>query len=214
MIWVFFVTLILTVLTGKRGALLIYGLLLFYSLVNIKMLAELIALNSKTLIFALITIIIALFAIDYGIESLKYRFVNIVDERTGHIGSGRSFLWSSLLMYWWDGDVLKIFIGSGYNSAGAYIGQIAHSDFVGFLFEYGLLGLLIYLIMLNNFRKTVNRISFDTPYLGYLLTMCLIILVGRGFVTGTIRTDNINLSITIGYLLAMFVLTRGINVKN
>jgi hypothetical protein len=214
MIWVFFVTLILTVLTGKRGAMLIYGLLLFYSLVNIKMLAELIALNYKTLIFALITIIIALYAIDYGIESLKYRFVNIVDERTGHIGSGRDYLWSSLLMHWWDGDVLKIFIGSGYNSAGAYIGLIAHSDFVGFLFEYGLLGLMIYLIMLNNFRKTVNRISFEMPYLGYLLTMCLIILVGRGLITGTIRTDNINLSIAIGYLLAMFVLSRGSHVKN
>lgn len=214
MIWVFFVTLILTVLTGKRGALLIYGLLLFYSLVNIKMLAELIALNYKTLIFALITIIIALFAIDNAMESLKYRFVNIVDERTGQIGSGRSYLWSSLLMYWWDGDALKIFIGSGYNSAAGYIGQIAHNDFVSFIFEFGLLGLLIYLIMLNNFRKTVNRISIETPYLGYLLTICLIILAGRGFITGTIRTDNINLSISIGYLLAIFVLTRDLNVKN
>jgi hypothetical protein len=214
MIWVFFATLILTVLTGKRGALLIYGLLLVYSLVNIKMLAELIALNYKTLIFALITIIIAIFAIDNAMESLKYRFFNIVDERTGEIGSGRDTIWSSLFMYWWDGDVLKIFIGSGYNSAAGYIGQIAHNDFVSFIFEFGLLGLLIYLIMLNNFRKTVNRISIEAPYLGYLLTMCLIILVGRGLISGTIRTDNINLSITIGYLMAMFMLTRGFNVKN
>jgi hypothetical protein len=213
-IWVFFATLVLTILTGKRGALLIYGFLIFYSLINIKILAELINVNYKTLIFALITVIIAIFAIDNALESLKYRFVNIVDERTGEIGSGRDYLWSSLLIYWWNGDILKIFIGSGFNSTYSYIGQMAHSDFVGFVFQFGLLGLLIYLIMLNNFRMTVNRISIETPYLGYLLMMSLIILVGRGFIAGTIRTDNINLSITIGYLLAIFVLTRGINVKN
>jgi hypothetical protein len=213
-IWVFFATLVLTILTGKRGALLIYVFLLFYSLINIKVLAELITVNYKTLMFALITVIIAIFAIDNAIESLKYRFVNIVDERTGEIGSGRDYLWSSLLIYWWSGDILKIFIGSGFNSTYSYIGQMAHSDFVSFIFQFGLLGLSIYLIMLNNFRMTVNRISIETPYLGYLLTMSLIILVGRGFFAGTIRTDNINLSITIGYLLAMYVLTRGFNVKN
>ena len=213
-IWVFFVTLVLTILTGKRGALLIYGFLLIYSLINIKVLAELIAVNYKTLIFALITVIIAIFAIDTALESLKYRLVNIVDDRTGEIGSGRDYLWSSLLIYWWNGDILKIFIGSGFNSAGGYIGQMAHNDFVSFIFEYGLLGLLIYLIMLNKFRMAANRISIETPYLGYLLTMCLIILVGRGVFSGTIRTDNINLSITIGYLLAMSVLSRGFYVKN
>jgi hypothetical protein len=213
-IWVFFATLVLTIMTGKRGALLIYGFLLFYSLINIKALAELITVNYKTLIFALITVIITIFAIDNALESLRYRFENIVEERTGSVGSGRDNIWSSLLIYWWDGDVLKIFIGNGYNSDYAYLGQIAHSDFVGFLFQYGLLGLLIYLVMLHKFRKTVNRISFEMPYLGYLLTMCLIILAGRGFITGTIRTDNINLTIAIGYLLAMFVLSRGSNVKN
>ena len=213
-IWVFFVTLVLTILTGKRGALLIYGFLLIYSLINIKVLAELIAINYKTLIFALITVIIAIFAIDTALESLKYRLANIVDDRTGEIGSGRDYLWSSLLIYWWNGDILKIFIGSGFNSAGGYIGQMAHNDFVSFIFEFGLLGLLIYLIMLNKFRMAANQISIKTPYLGYLLTVCLIILVGRGVFSGTIRTDNINLSITIGYLLAMSVLSRGFYVKN
>jgi hypothetical protein len=213
-IWVFFATLALTILTGKRGALLIYGFLLFYSLINIKVLAELIAVNYKTLLFALITVIIAIFAIDNALESLKYRFTNIVDERTGHVGSGRSYLWTSLIIYWWEGNVSNIFIGNGFYSPGSYIGFMAHNDFVSFLFEYGLLGFSIYLLMLSKFRKAVKQIVSDDPYLGYLLMMCFIILIGRGFIAGTIRSDNINLSITIGYLLAMFVLTRVINVKN
>jgi O-antigen ligase len=201
-------------LTGKRGALLIYAFLLCYSLINIRVLAELIAVNYKTLFFALITVIIAIFAIDNALESLKYRFTNIVDERTGEIGSGRSYLWTTLITYWWEGNVSKIFIGSGFDSPASYFGYMAHNDFVSFLFEYGLLGISIYLIMLSKFRKAVKQVVNDAPYLGYLLMMCLIILIGRGFITGTMRTDNLNLTLTIGYLLAITVIKRKNYIKN
>jgi hypothetical protein len=118
------------------------------------------------------------------------------------------------LTYWWEGDVLKIFIGSGFNSSAGYIGMMAHSDFVGFLHEFGLLGFSLYLIMLGCFHKAIKNISNDTPYLGYLLMMCFIILVGRGIFAGTIRTDNVNLSITIGYLLAITVMKREERINN
>lgn len=97
-------------------------------------------------------------------------------------------------------------IGSGFYStiSISIANNIAHNDFIEYLVDFGLIGLSLWLIVLFKFYMNIQKIKSYEKYLYVLLVFCVIILVGRGLFAGTIRTDNIYLSISLGYLLAAF----------
>ncbi|MDC0362096.1 hypothetical protein OAN12_03545 [Halioglobus sp.] len=207
-IWMFGGTVLLTIMTGKRGPIVIYAFLVLYSIVNMRVLSRYMKLNIKTFLVILGLAIMAFLVVDSSLDNLQYRFANMVNEDKGTVGSGRNIIWGELWSFWSSGSVGQLFFGSGFYSTLSITGKVAHNDFVQFLSDFGLVGLGCYVLVVMNFFAATRKSMKVDPYLGYLLTVCFLILVGRGMISGTIRTDNVNLSVSIGYLLAMCSLLR------
>lgn len=208
-LWIFIITIILTMMTGKRGALLIYLGLILYGFVNRKMIINVFKLNWKVFLFFGIIIASYLFLMENAFDSLEHRMLNIEDSERGTIASGRDVIWSTLLSHWYSANnFIHLFFGYGFYATSVIEGHIAHNDFIEFLVDIGLIGLFVYLLVLFQLYKNIKVIKKMDSYVYVLLMFCLIILVGRGMASGTIRTDNINLSISIGYLLGIATLKR------
>lgn len=101
--------------------------------------------------FKIIFIIIMAIAVYYlysneYFELLEYRIMN--DDGTG---SGRTDIWVNKLSAFMDGSLLKMVFGYGHvaglNISGVTIGF--HSDYIGFLVDYGIIGFgfLIYMLL-------------------------------------------------------------------
>ena len=208
-IWMFIITLILTMLTGKRGALLIYLVFLLYGFVNLKWIRKSFKLNWKIVLFLGVIIVGYIFFMETSFESLQYRLLNIENTDRGSIGSGRNILWTLFLSKWYFSDSLvNLFFGYGFYATMGFNGFMAHNDFVEFLFDFGLLGLFCYVFVLISYYKNIKWVKLMNPYLYMLLMFCLIIWLGRAFVAGTIRTDNIVLSMSLGYLFGITTIQR------
>lgn len=207
-IWIFLVTLILTMLTGKRGALVIYAVLILYGLLNYKTISRYFRINWKIVLFLVLIIVSYSVFMEYAYESLQHRLLTIKNEQRGTIASGRDVIWSTLLSAWYNGDFINLLFGFGFYATIPINRFIAHNDFVEFLVDFGLIGLLLYCVVLVQFFKNIKRVKIINKHIFSLLMICFFVLIGRGFIAGTIRTDNIVLSISIGYLLGQAVIKR------
>ncbi|MEF3077572.1 O-antigen ligase family protein [Winogradskyella poriferorum] len=201
--WVFGLALVLTLMSGKRGAVVIYIFIIIYSLRNFKGVFKNFKFDWKAWLFLAILFVVGLYFIENAYDSLSHRFLNIEDEKRGTIGSGRDVIWSTLIYFWADGSVFNQVFGFGFYASPKIEGHIAHNDFVEYLIDFGILGLLLWSLMLFRFYKNIKRVKKYDKYLYTLLFFCLVVFVGRGFFAGTNRTDNIVLSISMGYILGI-----------
>jgi len=206
--WVFVLLLGLTAMSGKRGALVIFAVLAVYYVFNHRNLGLIVKFNWKTVVAASFAVIALVYFVETAYESVLFRFQTIVHPERGTIGSGRDIIWGGLIEYWRSASVGHIFLGSGYYSTIAIQGFVAHNDFIQFLVDYGLFGLLIYVVMLCMLYQNIRSMRPLDRYIYCLLFMCVIILVGRGLFAGTLRSDQIYWSVSIGYLLGVATLKR------
>lgn len=207
-VWMFFITLALTLMTGKRGALVIYVMVFLYGLVNFRQVVRGLSLNWKTVIFGTVLAAISFYFLGDAIDNQVLRFSNIQSERSGSIASGRDEIWGTLLSTWLNADAAHVLFGHGYYSTLSIYGKVAHNDAIQFLVDYGVFGVALYLGILAVFFRNIRPVKRYDSYLYILLMVCLLIWVGRGMVAGVIRTDSINLFISIGYLMGMAKLKR------
>jgi len=202
-VWVFFLTLILTAIAGKRGALTVYSALLVYYVFNYRIIAKQIRLNFRAVVGAVLAIAAVMYFYEVAYESLTFRLDSIVDDRRGTIGSGRDQLWESLYYEWRSGDAGTILLGLGYFSTLTLVGLLAHNDFLQFLVDFGLLGFFLYLMIIAVAVRDVRRLRNVDRYVYLMLMVCILVLLGRGAFAGTIRTDQIYWAISFGYLLGV-----------
>lgn len=200
--WVFALTLVLTLISGKRGAFVIYIILMGYMMLQHRNLKSENKFDWKSVLFAGIVIVGVFFFIEIAYESFIYRIQNI--EKNDAIGSGRSIFWMILLNHWNDSNIVYKIIGSGYYSSRGIIQNVAHSDFLQYLVDYGIIGLSIWSMVLYKLYYNVKKVKDSHKFLYVLLIFCIIILIGRGLFAGTLRTDQIYLSISLGYLLGIY----------
>ncbi len=210
--WVFGIALILTLMSGKRGAVIIYLLIIIYSFLNYKSVFKNFKFDWRAWLFIAILLVAGFYFSENAYDSLSHRFLNIEDEKRGTIGSGRDLIWSTLIYFWIDGSLLNQIFGFGFYASPKIEGHIAHNDFIEYLIDFGLLGFFLWSMMLFKFYKNIKRIKQYDKYLYTLLFFCFFVFVGRGFFSGTNRTDNIVLSISIGYILGITCL-KLINFK-
>src|SRR5690606_24406964 len=201
--WVFALLLGLTAMTGKRGALVIFAVLSFYYLMNLRTIGYSVRLNYKTVAAATLAAVSFVYFMSYAYESLIFRIETIVHPDRGTIGSGRDVIWRTLIEYWSTSGWSGAFFGSGYYSTISIEGHVAHNDYIQFLVDYGLVGLFVFLLLQLRFFIDIRSIRSLDKYLYCMLFMCLIVFCGRGLFAGTIRTDQIYWSISIGYLLGV-----------
>ena len=206
--WVFAILLGLTAVTGKRGAIVVFLMLTMYYAFNLRTIGHPFKLSFKTGVAAALACVALLFFLNVAFDSLLFRFENIVDPRTGTIGSGRDLIWGTLFDYWLSSGFVVGLIGSGNYSTVGIEGHLAHNDYIQFLIDYGVLGLTLYLLFQLYFFRNISRIRLLDRFVYCLLVMCLIILVGRGLFAGTVRSDQIYWAISTGYLLGVATVRR------
>ncbi|WP_431156536.1 O-antigen ligase family protein [Winogradskyella poriferorum] len=204
-IWIFIIALILTMLTGKRGALVIFIFLFLYGLYNFRWIKKTFKLNWKILFFLVLIVFGYLFFIDSAFESLEYRLLTIQDEKRNMIASGRDVIWQTLLTKWLDSDFIGIIFGYGFFATISLGGNFAHNDFIEFLVDFGVIGLIVYSLVLIFYLRNIGWIKKMNRYLKVLLLFCFLIWLGRAIIAGTIRTDQIILSMSIGYLFGIAI---------
>lgn len=139
------------ILNASRGALLsviiVFVILVLFS--NAK-------LGYKIVIFILSIIgCIYLYNNDY-FTLLEARILS--DDGTG---SGRTEIWSAKLDGYLDGNIFQIIFGNGFYGGGTISGRLIgfHNDYLGFLVDYGIVGLCMLLYMLYYPIKLVPKNS-------------------------------------------------------
>lgn len=108
-------------------------------------------------------------------DMLEYRIMN--DEGTG---SGRTEIWKAKLSAFSEGNLINMFFGYGHvggaNISGKHIGF--HNDFIGFLVDYGVIGLFFLLYMLYYPIRILPKGSLKKPSI-----IVLIVFLAMSFVT-------------------------------
>ncbi|MBP9993457.1 MAG: O-antigen ligase family protein [bacterium] len=156
-------------LNASRGAMLAYVV----GFVTLMMLSK--VKSGYKIIVALIAVIAVFYLYtNQYFELLEYRIMS--DE--GGSGSGRIDIWKTKLDAYLNGNILTILFGNGHYM-GSRIGGFVigfHSDFVGFLVDYGVFGLGL---LLYTFYYPIKVISQKSPQrvavislIAYLATSC------------------------------------------
>lgn len=90
--------------------------------------------------------------------------------------SGRTFIWSQYIQAYLDGDYLTAIIGFGSSSYEGRFALYAHNTFVSYLYEFGVVGLILILyVLLYNLSLTFNiddgptRWRLAAAHLGFII---------------------------------------------
>lgn len=128
------------ILNASRGAILsIICVLVFISIFSkIKLLSKI------GIVLIGVASVVYLYNNQY-FDLLLYRIEN---DSGG--GSGRTDIWQSKIQAFSQGNILQIIFGYGYHGGMTITGEYRgfHNDFVGFIVEYGIIGLCLFLYML------------------------------------------------------------------
>lgn len=106
--------------------------------------------------FIIVTLgIVVFFLFQYVLSSSGSNILMKAQLRGGDFSSGRNDIYISSLKYFFNCGPLHMLIGSGFNTATRLFGISAHSDFIQFLLNYGVVGMIWYTqIHLTCIKKT------------------------------------------------------------
>lgn len=93
-----------------------------------------------------ILVISFLCAAVYAISNI-YQDNEIIQARLGQDSSGRDIIYSKILKTWLNSNLLNLIIGYGPFSTIPLIGIYAHNDWLEILLDFGLVGMIIYLMI-------------------------------------------------------------------
>ncbi len=210
---IFLLTFLVTLISGKRGALVIEAIIFLYYLISYKRFAQIkISSSLTTKIIILFAIAgLAVFFYNNAAGSLAERMAGLfVGKEVGNessIGSGRNIFWSYTFFTWYEAPILNNLLGLGFYSTIYTLEKLygmpiqAHNDFLEILHGFGLLGISVYLVFQYKFyqlAKTFGLSKIDT----YILITCFLIFVMRSIFAGLIyRPDTLLFAIAMGLIL-------------
>ena len=178
--WLFFTflfaTTVVILMTGKRSANICLLLMFLSIILNIKRQGR----KTKNLIFVLVGGIALFFIVNYyfsfAVEGVMDRMRSIEDSQ----GSGRIPLYHDVFRVIETNSFFDWLVGRGYGSITITKHTNAHNDALQMLFEYGLVGLVFYLLMLwNAIRSTRILYKHNSPFfMGYLVSLIIFVVLG------------------------------------
>lgn len=129
------------------------------------------------------------------LNNVIFRFKNISEDK----GSGRSQVFSTLIDVFLNSDQSRMWFGHGFQGTREYVGILAHNDFINILFDFGLIGLFLYLgfiiaiihVAVKNFN---NRIQYRNEYATYIGTLILFFILSS--INNMIYSPNLLMPIT------------------
>lgn len=171
------VTLVCAVFSNKRGASIIMAFAIYPVLNDVFSKAK-----SKILRNFLIVAVgaIAVFAFFYiGDEYLGGRLVDRFAEMEETGGSGRSDLWAYVIYNYKNSSLLEQIIGHGhYAVSGLGMATAAHNDFLEVIYDYGIVGLIVYIpIHFYLLRKVIMLRKSNNLFFFSYITMYLVFFV-------------------------------------
>lgn len=178
-------------ITYKRGAVICAAITFIYFIyVSMK--------NTKSTnkISTFIVVVAAIFFMSRYVENLmdSNEFFNkrVAESLEGN-SSGRDELYTFFFDYFFSAENgLNIFFGNGAKATARIFGQVAHNDWLEFAIDFGVLGLVIYLLywvsIYKNIRFARGRIgsAFRTA-----VVMCVIFNFSRTFISMSIGNMSI-----------------------
>lgn len=158
----------------KRGAIVtIVLMLLFYFYIDGKTNRKTISALTKVIMVGVI-IVLAMLVVDYysgGFLSARFTRTSLLD------GSGRARMISSALDHFRNRSFSQKLFGTGSGTSSSTIGITLHNDYLEFMYCFGYLGLLIYVIfVLSIFRKLSHLVIKGKTYASAFAMICSFIL--------------------------------------
>lgn len=171
----FFSILLLCLLSAKRTAIIIIGIsLITYILTNYKMVEH--KLRYGIIMISIITISISIF-MQYKNSSTDFlinRFENIDEDR----GSGREEIYIRVINMITNSTPENIIVGNGHNSVRVNSKSLsAHNDFLEVTYDYGIVGLGLYIILHILLIKRIIFFKKIDKYYNSYLTSYLIFFI-------------------------------------
>lgn len=176
--FIIFTALILSTSSKRAGVISMTGGLLAYWLVDNIFIGKL-KLSSLLGGIILATILVSGFfyiASSDEITTLE-RFETIQEDG----GSERDILWIDVINKISESDFLDFMVGHGYNtvSRDSYYGRSAHNDFLEVTYDYGLIGLILYVIAFlalikDTFIHIVKKTEY-APLMAFTITVYIIL---------------------------------------
>lgn len=166
---IFGIVMVLVVTSFKRGPILILPLMLFiFFLTESIMRRKVVKFFTAIIPITFLSIIVFYWINDISGSYLMSRFS--AEELSS--GSGRMELWTHLLYLIKQRGDLLLLIGSGSGSTVSNFGTSAHNEWLEFLFNFGLIGILLYftmcIIMLRNYIYLLKKKSIYAPHVGMM----------------------------------------------
>lgn len=172
------ISVIFVVLSAKRGALIcLVGFVLVYCIYSNKMYSYF--RRGKLLIFGVLLIAISVFfVVSQNNPYLLERFYDIEGSQ-----SGRDIIRKEMLFHVKQhADVGNIIWGFGFNATLNEVLRFAHNDWLEVLFDYGLVGLSVYVCMIWSFYKSTKKTNNLT--IRYTIIAVLVCWVLQSVTTG------------------------------
>lgn len=178
-----FFIIICSIISGKRSAMIAMGIILLIELYRVYRCSY----HKTAIIIVTCASFIGLATVVYSIESTLgisfiERFQGIQDDG----GSGRIDAYSQVLQQYSELPLLSKFVGRGHNAVRVenfvrleYSNDetlSAHNDFLEILYDYGIIGLLLYLIFIIQIIKLITKMKCHSPH--YYTTLYSIIIWG------------------------------------
>lgn len=185
----------LTLLDGKRGAILASALCLFvYLFYDLKH-----KITFKKLLFITLVLVIFISITMYIFDNSEFLQTRLENTREGDM-SGRDYIYAFFWETFINGDLLHQLFGRGYCSTYGLIGLAAHNDWLQILTDMGLLTLVIYLMMLVFMFTESIKIKDKKDKLTLRVIVCLWIIISM-FSMFIYTTQMIPLFILAGMIM-------------
>ena len=99
------------------------------------------------------------------IDSFGTDLLTRINNMSEDEGSGRLDLYLELIVLINDFDLFQFIVGNGHDSTSSITGNFAHNEFLQFLVDYGLIGLIIYIYLhITLIKKCYKLFKDKSPY--------------------------------------------------
>lgn len=192
--------------SGKLSVIIISGFIFLYDFIN----SEIFIYHHKLKILFIITISLCIAFVLVISNFSKNNF--FADNFSFHalILSGRLENWNNILPNFKNFNFKNLIIGKGPGSTMLYNnGTAAHNDYIEFLFDYGIIGLLCYVTFISSFIVEAFRKRDNTRKELLILTMYIVII---GLISAVFTSMNILILCLLPYFPS-FALEHNKNAK-
>lgn len=189
-------SLVFIVFCLKRGAMICVAsflLITFYMIIrSVKKKNAYKYLIRFSVFIIIVAIVYAFFTVYEDNEFLQRRF--------DHGSDAREYIYTKILSGLENSDILELFIGHGPLSTVTVSGNYAHNDWLEIVYDFGIVGLILYIMIPIAMLKYYKRYTLEEELAGILICV-LYILLRSSFSMCVYELDSLLIFGYMGYII-------------